>query len=196
MSSPLSSASRKYSPSVRNERFLHIGMAILTILIFVGAYSLRCTIAQNVDSIASDIQDCEILRDLETELTDSITELDLKKQKLEKEYLALMGRIPKKIADSDVLSSVRKSVQNARCSLLDFRPTITQRNGEYHTRSYDLQLEGSFKSIFKFFITLSEAPLTFQTSRLKISEPSTPGGPCHLDLELKVIFDHSWNPSA
>jgi Tfp pilus assembly protein PilO len=196
MSSPVNHPATSRSQVLRNERLLHFGMVTLAVLFIGATYSMRCTIAQNVQLIALDIKDCETIQDLETELTNSITELELKKQKVEEKYSALMGRIPKKIADSDVLSSVRRSVQSARCSLIDFRPTITQQNREYHTRSYDLQLEGSFKSIFQFFDILQEAPLNFQTSRLKISEPSTPGGPCHLDLELKVIFDHSWTPSA
>jgi len=170
-------------------------MALLTVLIIAGTYSLRCTIAQSVDSIASDIQDCESLRDLETELTDSIAQVDLRKQELEKEYLAILARIPKKIVDSEVLSSVRQSAQENRCSLLDFRPTITQQNDDFHTRSFDLQLEGSFANLFLFFSSLRDANFVYQTTRFKISEPTAPGGPCHFDLELKIVFDHVWTPS-
>jgi len=196
MSSSLVNQVITRSPVLRNERMLHFGMATLAVLLIGGIYSIRCTITQSVRTIDSDIQDLESIQDLEAELAESVVELEVKKQKLEEEYRELMRRIPKKIADSDVLSSVRQSLQKTRCSLIDFRPTATQQNSEYHTRSYDLQLEGSFKSIFQFFSTLREATLAFQTTRFKISEPSTPGGPCHLDLELKVIFDHSWTPSG
>ncbi len=195
MSSPFNHREANRSPALRNEHLLHIGMATLAILLVGGIYSVRCTIAENVQLLTFDIQDCESLQESETELMESIANLDLRKRELEEEYRSLMVRIPKKIADSEVLSVVRQSLQNTRCNLIDFRPTITQQNSEYQTRSYDLQLEGSFKNIFQLFRTLREASLAFQTSRLKISEPVTPGGPCHLDLELKVIFDHSCTPS-
>jgi outer membrane murein-binding lipoprotein Lpp len=77
----MNSRSQKYNLLVGNERLLHSAMATLAVLVVAGAYSLRSAIAQKADLIASDIQDCESLLDLEAELSDSITQEDTRKAK-------------------------------------------------------------------------------------------------------------------
>ena len=176
----------------RNERLVHTGMALLMVLCIVGSYFLRCAIAHHADRFASEIDACKSLSELKGELTESIAQAQLCKEQLEQKYHATLVRIPKKLDDSEVLSSVRSTAQASRCNLIDFRPIATQKQDEFQTRCFDLRLEGGFKSLFQFFESLRLVPYIYQVSRFKISEPTILGGTCRVDLELKVVFDHAW----
>ena len=159
----------------------------------VGGYYLRCAIAQNVDRLADRVEECRAFCLLESEFNESISEFQQKRERLEKEYRETLARIPKKLDDSQVLSSVRGIAQTSHCSLLDFRPIATQKQAEFQTRTFDLRLEGGFKDLFQFFDSLRHVPYIYQVSRTKVSEPAGTASTCRFDLELKVIFDHAWN---
>ena len=176
---------------LRNERIFHTAMALLMVLCVVGSYFLRCAIAQRADRFASEIDACRSLCELEDELTESIAQAQFGKEQLEQKYLSILARIPKKLDDSEVLSSVRSMAQASRCNLIDFRPIATQKQNEFQTRSFDLHLEGGFKSIFQFFESLCRVPYLYQVARFRVSEPTILGGTCRFDLELKVVFDHA-----
>jgi Tfp pilus assembly protein PilO len=191
----MSNPTRGFGSLIRSEQLLHLGFATLAFLVIAGTYSMRCAVAEKIESIAYDIEDCESLCDLEKELTESITQAELRKKELETEYASLLARIPKRVLDSDVLASLRQSANATSCSLIDFRPSLTQQKNDFHTRSYNLQMEGKFVDLLRFLDSLRSAPFVFQTSRLKVSESNIPGGPCHVDLELNIVFDHAWTQS-
>ncbi len=176
---------------LRNERLFHTAMALLMVLGVVGSYFLRCAIAQHADHFALEIDACKSLCELEAELTESIAQAQLSKEQLEQKYQSTLARIPKKLDDSEVLSSVRSMAQASRCNLIDFRPIATQKQNEFQTRSFDLHLEGGFNSIFQFFESLCRVPYLYQVARFRVSEPTILGGTCRFDLELKVVFDHA-----
>ncbi len=180
------------NPLLWNERLLHACMAVVMLFGVAGCFVVHCAVAQYVDRIASDTEECADLLNSEHEFTEAVIQAQQRQELLEKEYRSLLDRIPAKIVDSEVLSSVRRMAITARCNLLDFRPTATQNQKEFQTRSFDLRLEGQFKSLFQFFETLRGVPYVYQVSRFKVSESSNPGGLCRLELELKVVFDHIW----
>lgn len=180
---------------LRNERILHAGMAILMVLGIAGCFLVHSTIAQYVDAIASNFDECTSLRNSEREFTDAVAQAQERLEQLEKEYRSILDRIPSKIVDSEILSSVRGLALSSHCNLLDFRPAANQRHKEFLTRSFELHLEGGFKSLFQFFDALQSVPYIYQVARFKVSESSNPNGLCRFELELKVVFDHIWAQS-
>lgn len=183
------------SPLLRNERLLHAGMAILMVLFIAGCFVVHCSIAQYVDAIAADFVECTSLCNSEHEFTEAVAQEQKRQERLEKEYRSILKRIPAKIVDSEILSSVRGLALSSHCNLLDFRPVATQSHKEFLTRSFELHMEGGFTSLFQFFDALQRVPYIYQVARFKVSESSNPNGLCRFDLELKVVFDHIWAQS-
>jgi hypothetical protein len=103
---------------VRNERVLHSLMAILLVAIMVGNGFLRGSIAQNIVQIASDTEDCTSLCEMEESLVATVETTKNRKEKLNQEYRLTLARIPKSIADSEVLTSVRMVISKSHCSLV------------------------------------------------------------------------------
>jgi Tfp pilus assembly protein PilO len=180
------------SSHIRNERVLHSLMAILLVASFMGNIFLRRSIAQNIQQIMVDTEDCTSLCEMESRMFETVANSKRRKEELDQEYQAMLAKIPNTIADSDVLSSVRGVVSKSRCNLIDFRPTSTVDRKEFKNRSYDLQLDGSFKQLVHFFDSLQNAPFIFQVSRFKITEPNSPGSNCKAEMELRTVFDHAW----
>lgn len=189
------STSWRNNPIVRNERLLHAGMAVLMVFAVACCYVVHCGVAQYVERIASDRQECISLCKSEDEFAEAVTQAQEQRERLEKEYRSMLERIPAKIVDSDILSSVRGMAISSHCSLLDFRPIATQNHKEFQTRSFDLHLEGRFQSLFRFFESMQRVPYNYQVTRFKVSESSNPSGICRFDLEMKIIFDHIWAKS-
>ena len=177
---------------VRNERALHSMMAILLVAIVIGNVFLRRSIAQNIEQITAEADDCASLCEIEDSLLATVETTKRRKDNLDQAYRSTLARIPKNVADSEVLSSVRMVISKSHCSLIDFRPATTIDRKEFQNRSYDLQLEGSFKHLVQFFDLLQKAPFVFQVARFKITEPSAPGSACKAEMELRTVFDHVW----
>jgi len=180
---------------LRSERILHAAMAALVAVSLVGCYTLRRQIGESVENIVMSKEECKSLCELEAELTDSIANARSGLDQLEMDYRSALGRIPKRIVDSELLSSVRGVAQASHCSLLNFRPLDTQNQSDFQTRSFELHLEGKFNELYQFFESLNSVPYVYHVRRFKISEPSTPGGACKIDLELKVVFNHVYSKS-
>jgi len=170
-------------------------MAILMVLSIAGCFVVHGSIAQYVEGIASDFDECTSLCNSQHEFTDAVAQAEKRQERLEKEYRSILERIPAKIVDSEILSSVRSLALSSHCNLLDFRPVATQSHKEFLTRSFELHLEGGFRSLFQFFDALQRVPNIYQVARFKISESSNPDGLCRFELELKVVFDHIWAQS-
>ena len=184
-----------HTPLLRSERMLHAAMAALVAMSLIGCYTLRRQISERVENIVASKEECKGLCELEAELTSSIANARSDLDQLEIEYRSALGRIPKKIVDSELLSSVRGVAQASHCSLLTFRPLDTQNRSDFQTRSFELHLEGKFHDLYQFFDSLSSVPYVYHVRSFKISEPSTPGGACKIDLELKVVFNHVYSKS-
>jgi len=184
-----------YTSLLRSERMLHAGMAALVAMSLIGCYTLRRHIGESVENIVASKEECNSLCEQETDLTTSIANARSALDQLEMDYRSALGRIPKKIVDSELLSSVRGVAQATDCSLLNFRPLDTQNQSDFQTRSFELHLEGKFDDLYQFFDSLSSVPYVYHVRRFKISEPSTPGGACKIDLELKVVFNHAYSKS-
>ena len=180
------------APLLRYERLLHISMASLMLLGVAGSYFLRSAIAQNADRLAFQVKECNAFCQLEMDFKDKIVNAQIQLEQLEHEYQTTIARIPTKLDDSEVLSSVRGMAQVSQCSLIDFRPIATLKQDDFQTRSFDLRLEGGFKNLFQFFESLQRVPYIYQVSRARVTEPSGPAGTCRFELELKVVFDHAW----
>jgi Tfp pilus assembly protein PilO len=183
------------SPLMRSERMLHAAMLALASMCLIGCYVLRCSIAESVDNITVKKDECKNLCELELELTSSIAKAKGEIEQLENEYHSALARIPRKIVDSELLSSVRGVAQTSHCNLLNFRPTETQSQPDFQTRSFELHIEGKFKDLYQFFDAMSGIPYVYHVRRFKISEPTIAGGACKIDLELKVVFNHVWSKS-
>ena len=167
-------------------------MVVLMAMCVAGVSVLRNAIAQTVEHIESNIEESSSLCEQEHELTAAIEQGQKRQEELELNYQTLLDRIPKKIVDSEVLASVRGMALNTRCSMTDFRPTATQPQKEFQTRSFVVHLEGQFSSLFHFFESLHRLPYVYQVGRLRIQEPSVSGGACRCEMELRVVFDHVW----
>lgn len=177
---------------VRNERLLHAGMVVLMVVCVAGGSVLRNAISQTVKLIESNIEESTSLCSQEHELIAVIEQGRKRNEQLELKYQAMLDRIPKKIVDSEVLASVRGMALAAHCNMTDFRPTATQPQKEFQTRSFAIHLEGQFNNVFQFFESLHQLPYVYQVGRLRIQEPSVPGGACRCELEMRVVFDHIW----
>lgn len=182
----------KMHPTLRNERLLHTAMAILMLMFLACGYVLQGQIGCSVEAMETNRQECIELCQSETELRSVLDQTQEHYAKLENEFDSLIKRIPKKVVDSEVLSTVRSIAQATNCNIIDFRPTSTQKQKDFQTRSFELHLEGAFKSLFQFFESIQLAPFACQIGRFKIMEPTIPGGVCRFDIELKVVFDHVW----
>ena len=180
------------NPILRNERLLHAGMVFLLVIGVVGGSVLRSAIARTVEHIESNIEESTTLCAQEHELITAIERGQKRQEELEIKYQAILDRIPKKIVDSEVLASVRGMALTTHCNLTDFRPTATQPQKEFQTRSFAIHLEGQFNCLFQFFESLHQLPYVYQVGRLRVQEPSLPGGACRCELELRVVFDHVW----
>ncbi len=179
-------------PVWRNELLLHAGMTILMLLFLMSGFLARSRIAQIVSEIGADREECVRLCCLEPELRSALELVRSQHSALEHDFDTLLARIPKRVVDSEVLSSIRGLAQTTNCSLIDFRPNSVQKHKDFQTRTFELRLDGGFKNVFQFFESMRNVPFVYQVGRFKITEPSTPGGACHLDLELRVVFDHVW----
>lgn len=179
-------------PTLRNERLLHMAMTVLMLVFIAGGYVLQCRIGHSVEAMEANSQDCIELCQSETDLRSALDQAQKHHAKLEQEFDSLVNRIPKKVVDSEVLSTVRGIAQATNCNILDFRPTSTQKQKDFQTRAFELHLEGGFNGLFEFFESLQRAPFVCQIGRFKIMEPTPPDGACRFDLELKVVFDHVW----
>ena len=180
------------NPIMRTERLLHAGMLVLMVIGVAGGSALRNAIARTVEHIESNIEESTTLCAQEHELITAIEQGQKRQEQLELNYQAMLDRIPKKIVDSEVLASVRGTALSSNCNMTDFRPTATQPQKEFQTRSFAIHLEGQFNSVFQFFESLHQLPYVYQVGRLRIQEPSAPGGACRCELELRVVFDHVW----
>lgn len=180
------------NPILRNERLLHAGMLVLMVICVAGGSVLRNAIAQTVEHIESNIEESTSLWAHEHELISAIEQGQKRHEELELNYQALLDRIPKKIVDSEVLASVRGMALTTRCNMTDFRPTATQPQKEFQTRSFAIHLEGQFNCLFQFFESLHQLPYVYQVGRLRVQEPNVPGGACRCELELRVVFDYVW----
>ncbi len=181
------------SPLMRSERALHAAMLVLVAMCLIGSYVLRCSIAESVDHFAASKEECNSLCELEPELNTSISKARNDLEQLKQEYQSALTRIPKRIVDSELLSSVRGVAQASHCNLLIFRPSETQNLPDFQTRSFELHVEGKFKDLYQFFDSMSGIPYVYHVRRFKISEPTIAGGACKIDLELKVAFNHVWS---
>lgn len=181
------------SPLMRSERMLHAAMLALVAMCLIGCYVLRFSIAESVDHIAASKEECNSLCELESELTSSIAKARNDLDQLEQEYRSALMRVPKRIVDSELLSSVRGVAQASHCNLLNFRPSETQNQPDFQTRSFELHVEGKFKDLYEFFDSMSGIPYVYHVRRFKISESTIAGGACKIDLELKVVFNHVWS---
>ena len=180
------------NPIMRTERLLHAGMVVLMVIGVAGGSALRNAIAQTVEHLESNIAESTSLCVQEQELVEAIEQGQKRQGELERKYQAMLDRIPKKIVDSEVLASVRGTALSSNCNMTDFRPTATQPQKEFQTRSFAIHLEGQFSRLFQFFESLHQLPYVYQVGRLRIQEPSVPGGACRCELELRVVFDHVW----
>ncbi len=180
------------NPVWRNEGLLNSGMVVVMLLFLTGGFIARGRIAQSVSAIATDREDCISLCRSEPELIAALDLLQSQYADLEHDFGTILARIPKRVVDSEVLSFIRGLAQTTHCSLIDFRPNSIQKQKDFQTRSFELRLDGGFKNVFQFFESMRNVPFVYQVGRFKIAEPSSPGGACHLDLELKVVFDHVW----
>lgn len=178
------------SPAMQNERMLHSFMTALVAMSMIGCYVVRRSIAENVECTVASIDECDSLGRLESELVSSLDKAKSELAQLESEYRSSLERIPSKVVDSELLSSVRGVAQASHCTLLNFRPSETQVQPDFHTRTFAIQLEGKFKDLYLFFDSLEHVPYVYYVQWFKISEPSGPGGACKIDLELKIVFNH------
>jgi Tfp pilus assembly protein PilO len=188
----MSSGSWYSSTLVRNERLLHCGMAALLVICLFSGVVLKNKLQHSVAAIDEEREYLTELFNSETEIRVAVDQLKQQYDELEEDYRGLLSKIPIRVVDSDVLSSIRGIAQTTQCSLVDFRPGSTQKYLDYQTRSFELHLEGKFKELFRFFESLPQVPFAYQISRFKIVESASTGGPYRLDLELKVVFDHAW----
>ena len=180
------------SALVRNERLLHCGMAVLLVICSFSGIVLQNNLQQFVVAIDEERKHFTELCHSETEVRAAVDQLKQQHDELEEDYRELISKIPTRVIDSDVLSSIRGIAQSTQCSLIDFRPGSTQKNLDYQMRSFELHLEGRFKELFRFFESLPQISFAYQIGRYKIVESVNAGGPCRLDLELQVVFDHAW----
>jgi Tfp pilus assembly protein PilO len=188
----MNSGSWYSSTLVRNERLLHCGMAALFIICAFSGIVLQNNLQHSVAAIDEERKHYTELFDSETEIRVAVDQLKQQYDELEEDYSGLLSKIPIRVVDSDVLSSMRGIAQSTQCSLIDFRPGSTQKHLDYQTKSFELHLEGKFKELFRFFEALTHVPFAYQIGSYKITESASAGGPCRLDLELKVVFDHAW----
>ena len=180
------------STLLRNERLLHCGMATLLVICAFFGIVLQNNLQRSVAAIDDERKHYTELCDSETEVRLAVDQLKQQYNVLEEDYRGLLGKISTRVVDSDILLSIRGLAQSTQCSLADFRPGSTQKHLDYQTRSFELHLEGRFKDLFRFFESLPQVPFAYQIGHYKIVESPHSGGPCRLDLELKVVFDHAW----
>ena len=178
------------NPLLRNERLLHSAMAVLMAFSIAVGFLFQNRIAQSVASIQSDREQCVRLCQSETKIRSDVEKSQERYAELDREYRSLLSSIRKRVVDSEVLSTLRGLSQKANCSLIDFRPGTMQKQINYQSRSFDLHLEGGFKSLFQFFESLQQISIAYQIGRFKIAESSSSGGPSRLDIELRVVFDY------
>lgn len=177
---------------IRNERLLHCGMAVLMGICIFSGFVIQKNLQHSVKAIEQERKYYTELCDSEAEVRIAVDQLKQQFDILEEDYRGLLGKIPNRVVDSEVLSSIRGVSQSTHCSMIDFRPGSTQNYVDYQTRSFELHLEGRFQEIFHFFESLPKIPFAYQIGRFKIFESASAGGPCRLDLELKVVFAHAW----
>ena len=178
------------NPLSRSEGLVHVGMAILMALFIATGCFFQSKIAQSVEAIGSDREQCLSLCLSEPEIRGDVDKSAEQHAKLKQDYRSVLAKTPLRVVDSEVLSSIRGLSQTSHCNLIDFRPGTTQKQIDYQTRSFDLHLQGGFKSLFQFFESLQRVQFAYQIGRFKLIEPSSPGSTCRLDVELKVVFDH------
>jgi hypothetical protein len=177
---------------LRSERWLHFALSILMVLFLALAFFLKKQVTEWVNAVTDDRTECVNLLISESEIKEAVSVAIKKKGQLENECQSTLDLIPDRIVDSEVMSAVRGIAQSSSCSLIDFRPTETQKLSDFQTRSFAMHIEGPFKNAFQFFESFPKVPFVYQISRFKIMEPNTTGGPCRIDLEFKIVFDHVW----
>ena len=177
---------------VRNERLLHCGMSALAVFVLFIGIALQKTLKQSVAALNEDKKYFLELCTSESVAGKEVEQLQNQYESQEELYRSLLGRIPNRVVDSEVLSSMRSIAQASQCNLIDFRPGQSQKQNDHQTRSFDLHLEGKFNELFRFFESMSQLPFAYQIGRYKIVESANPGGTCRFDIELKVVFDHAW----
>lgn len=187
----MSSGSWYSSTLVRKEGLLHCWMAALLVICFLSGIVLQNKLQHSVALIDEERKYLTELFNSETEIRVAVDQLKQQYDVFEEDYRGLLSKIPIRVIDSDILSSMRGIAQSTQCSLVDFRPGSTQKHLDYQTRSFELHLEGKFKELFRFFEALPHVPFAYQIGQYKIIESASAGSPCRLDLELKVVFDHA-----
>jgi Tfp pilus assembly protein PilO len=165
--------------------------ALLVLCVFFGIV-LQNNLKQSVAAFGEERKHYVELCESESDVRQAVDQLQHQHDVLVEDYRGLLSRIPNRVVDSEVLSSIRGIAQSTQSSLIDFRPGSTQKHVDYQTRSFELHLEGRFKELFRFFESLPHVPFAYQIGHYKMIESTSPGGPCRLDLELKVVFDHAW----
>jgi Tfp pilus assembly protein PilO len=178
------------------DRLLNLVMAFLFLSCLVGCYFLRQAIASDFQRIEQDTLECCELANREGECRETLQAEVHRNEELQVRLQKLLNKFPKRVDDSDVLSSFSAVCLESKISLNRFQPANTVDNGEYKTRSFSLQLEGDFNGLFRFFESLENFSYAHQVSTAKILEPNQTGGTCRLDLDLIIVFDHVWNTQA
>jgi Tfp pilus assembly protein PilO len=186
MSKP--SSSRKLMS--RTELYLHAAMTIVLVIGVTFGFAVRTTIGNDLERIQSDIQECGNLLEKERELAVAVAQVAKRKEMLEIEYLDLLQRVPKKIVDSEVLTSLREKGLETKCNFHDFRPTTTVDHKNFKSRSFELHLEGRFSSLFQFFESMNQIPYAYHVVRFKIKEPTFSNDLCQAELEIRILFDY------
>ncbi len=174
----------------RTELYLHASMTIVLVIGITFGFAVRTTIGNDLDRIQSDIQECGKLLENEKELVVAVEQVTKRKERLELEYSDLLKRIPKKIVDSEVLSSLREIGLDSKCNFHDFRPSQTIDHKGFKSRSFELHLEGRFSNLFQFFESMNQIPYSFQVVRFKIKEPMPSSALCQAELEIRILFDY------
>jgi Tfp pilus assembly protein PilO len=164
-------------------------MIVLVIGVTFG-FAVRTTIGNDLERIQSDIQECGNLLQNERELAVAVEKVAKRKEMLELEYSDLLRQIPKKIVDSEILSSLRGIGLDSKCNFHDFRPSQTVDHKGFKSRSFELHLEGRFSNLFQFFESMHQIPYNYQVVRLKIKEPTLGNDLCQAELEISILFDY------
>jgi len=174
----------------RTELYLHVSMVIVLVVGVTFGFAVRTTIGNDLERIQSDIQECGKLLQHEREVAVAVEKVAKRKEMLELEYSDLLRQIPKKIVDSEILSSLRGIGLDSKCNFHDFRPSQTVDHKRFKSRSFELHLEGRFSNLFQFFESMHQIPYTYQVVRLKIKEPTLANDLCQAELEIRILFDY------
>ncbi len=174
----------------RTELYLHVSMMIVLVIGVTFGFAVRTTIGNDLERIQSDIQECGNLLQNERELAVAVEKVAKRKEMLELEYSDLLRQIPKKIVDSEILSSLRGIGLDSKCNFHDFRPSQTVDHKGFKSRSFELHLEGRFSNLFQFFESMHQIPYNYQVVRLKIKEPTLGNDLCQAELEISILFDY------